>query len=880
MRLLTGPAASGKTSRVLEEFRAALGREPGSARLLVPTATMARHLQNRLAREGFILRPSMIQTLSRFVDPWAEELPQISDPCLYLLVEEAARRVNRPEFARVVQLPGFCASLARTVEELSAAGCDAARLARNLPDTPLGEAFLAVFREVDRELARRGLGIRSTRLARAAARIAQDGLGEVRAIWLDGFHTLPDPELLVIDAMRRHARIVITLPSGVATEPSLARLRSMGFREEICQAVRPAPRAELFAAAGIEREADEMARRILEQIAGGRTFREIGIVVRNERAYEPILRATFQRYGIPARFYFDQPLLEHGLARLLSGAVDDLLGGWDWAETLAVLRLRAPLDAFDFTVRACLPGRGLEGLKTLAQGDPRALSLLAHLESLEAWRGLQLPPAEWAVRLRALRTLFEPPGPPEAATHDQTALWRSQAAVLALIDQALDEAARWMSADAIPLAEFWRAAKAVMRLLPLRLEDHRRNVVNVLDVHEARQWQLPVVFVCGLVEGQFPRYQPQDVFFPDAARRRLNDTGLRLRTSLDSEAEERSLFESAMTRATDVLVLSYPRFDQRGEDNLPSLFLESLNLQPDFPAPVEPAPLRARAASRPLVAIRASDLIEKLEQGHRVLQPTALESFLQCPFQFFARYTLRLTEPPPRPENRLDARVQGTIVHRVLAEWHRTREPIEALFGRVFETVCRQQHIPDGYRTESLRQQMLGDLRRFAADSQWPARDATEVEREFEFALDGSVCIHGRLDRLDTTPQGAFVIDYKYSKKAQEIVNDPGRLQGPLYLLAVEKALGLYPAGMLYCGLRGAVKYVGWSAEPLGFKTQTLPPGWLAATGEAVVQKAGEIRAGRIAPEPADPANCRFCAFRDVCRVAAAAESAAAEGGG
>ena len=130
MLLLTGPAGSGKTFRILERFRDALRRRDSGVRLLTPTATMAQHLQNQLAREGFVFRPALIQTLSRFVDSFAADLPQVSEPLLYLIVEEAASCVNRPEFARVVGLPGFCAALARTMEEFSSAGCDAERLAR------------------------------------------------------------------------------------------------------------------------------------------------------------------------------------------------------------------------------------------------------------------------------------------------------------------------------------------------------------------------------------------------------------------------------------------------------------------------------------------------------------------------------------------------------------------------------------------------------------------------------------------------------------------------------------------------------------------------------------------------------------------------------
>ena len=150
MRLVTGPAGSGKTTYVLNRFREALRAQNHAVRLLVPTATMAQHLQNQMAREGFVFPRDLIQTLSGFVEPWAADLRQAPDSVVYLVVEESAQRVNRPEFARVVHMPGFCASLARVVEDFSSAGCDSARLATCLPEAPLSAAFLALSpRDID-----------------------------------------------------------------------------------------------------------------------------------------------------------------------------------------------------------------------------------------------------------------------------------------------------------------------------------------------------------------------------------------------------------------------------------------------------------------------------------------------------------------------------------------------------------------------------------------------------------------------------------------------------------------------------------------------------------------------------------------------------------
>lgn len=868
MRLITGPAGSGKTTFILDRFREALRAQNHSVRLLVPTATMAQHLENQIAREGFVFRRNLIQTLSRFVDERAGDFQQAPEPVLYLLVEEAAAHVNRPEFRRVARLPGFCASLARTIGELSSAGCDSARLAACLPETPLAAAFLVVYEEVDHMLDQRGLLLRAKRLECAAARIHTDGLGGIETVWLNGFHTLPDPELAVIEAIARHADVTIALAED-ATEAMRARLVAMGFHEERATRVRASAAIQKVSAPDIEREVEEIARRILERANAGRPFREMGIIVRSAETYVPLLRATLERFGIPARFYFDDDTEQHAVTRFLAGTLDVMLGGWDHTATLAVLRL-APrfadspaLDRLDFAAREQAPNSGLGALRALAGNEESPLvRLIDSLRTLEEWRSFEMRPADWAARFRTLRNLFRPARPQGGEDRALALEWRSQAAVLDLLDEAFDEAAQALDPEhLVGLAEYWRAAKSVVRLKPLRLEDGRRNVVHVLSAHEARQWVLPVVFICGMVERQFPQFHPQDPFFPDAARCDLNASGIRVRTAAEFEREERALFDSAAARARMVVTLSYPEFDARGDRLLPSLFLEGIVVPVEETRAVRPQPrhqLGAPAAS----AIRTPGLLEILKEKTAHVSPSGLEIFLQCPFQYFGTRLVRLKPRPGRPEDRLDFSLQGNIVHEVLAEWYSQPQEIGPIFQRVFERFSEEHHIPNGYHTERLRNAMLEDLERFAADEGWPRQDFTsQVEQKFVFPLSDSLEISGRIDRLDTAPNGsARIVDYKYSaaQRVKERKNGNG-LQAPLYLMAAEKTFGARPVGMFFVGLKGGIEYVGWREDEF-------PAEW-RTTGDRVLRIVEEIRGGRVAPLPADTGNCHFCDVRDVCRI-------------
>lgn len=898
MLLLTGPLGSGKTHHVLEQVREALRRNRADFRLLAPTATMAEHIRNEMAREGFVFRPNLITTLSKFIEPWAGDRPEAPSASVALLVGEALDEFCPEEFQSVASLNGFRVSLARLIEELSSAGCDSVRLENALRghscDSPTAAAFLTVFAEMERTLRRRGLALRAERLRQASGRIQSEGLPGINHVYLDGFFSLADPELAVIDALRRSADVTVTLPSWEGAQSAHSALRAMGFPEKRCEQVRPQPQVTVIGARTMGLELDEIARRVVEEAAAGRAFREIGIIVRSKDPYVPALQTILERFGIPARFYFGQPLADHSAVRYLTAAVEAMLGGWEFEATLRVLKMTASgagtapvTDQFDFEVRKRLPGQGLPALRELTR-HREVRAVLDSLTRLNSWRDATNTPSDWAALVRTLRGLFRPPRPVEPATHEMAAIWRSQAAALDAFDSAVEVTSAALDRERkISFPEFWQEVKTVLWQTTLRVPDRRRNVVHVLDVYEARQWELPVVFVCGLLEKQFPLYHQQDPVLPDDARRSLQGAGIRLRTAAEREREERFLFQLATSRATSKLVLSYPQFNEKGEENLRSFYLDGLPHTEAEKRAIRPQPEGARSLARRPVIYDAT-LREQLRAQHAVTSPTAVEVFLQCPFQFFGKHTLRLEGRPPKPADRLDATVQGRIVHQALAEWLLERPPVDGLFERVFQSVCERLRVPAGYRTEAVRLEILRNLRRFAEEPSLHESWKNCTEREFNISLEGDFAVQGRIDRIDIAPDGrALVIDYKYSRpdKIRERVKaheNGTQVQGGLYMLAVERALGHEVAGMLFVGFRREVRWDGWHVPVSGLeeKGESRTPEGLRELIERAKQVTMDtirgIREGRVAPDPTDKTVCEYCDFRDVCRVETAAEAATA----
>jgi RecB family exonuclease len=346
-----------------------------------------------------------------------------------------------------------------------------------------------------------------------------------------------------------------------------------------------------------------------------------------------------------------------------------------------------------------------------------------------------------------------------------------------------------------------------------------------------------------------------------------------LRNGTVYEREERWLFESLKTRASNSLFLTWPEHDASGKSAQCSRLLidefADLDRVTEAATLCKPTPMIAAPGTATCGRVDSPALQTEMARLHESISLTALEDLAQCRFRFFGGRTLALKAAPDRPGERLQPRVTGLILHTALERWlaDRGRDFVQ-LFEETFDEACRTQHLPAGYKLEVERIQFREIAQRVSANDLWtPESSRAEVEIVMEFP--GGIKVRGRIDRIDTFGDDCVIVDYKSSKTAnvQKLVASRTRLQGPLYALAVRENMHLNPVAMIYWAVREDERY-GWGKIPgTDLDFQPMPANWATDAKTRTVERIAGFLAGQVHAHPEETDQCRWCDFAAACRV-------------
>lgn len=337
------------------------------------------------------------------------------------------------------------------------------------------------------------------------------------------------------------------------------------------------------------------------------------------------------------------------------------------------------------------------------------------------------------------------------------------------------------------------------------------------------------------------------------------------------------------------------------------------------------AVVRQRESAQPFGpfdgVLSAPEIIERFSTefpGKTVLSISRLEDYALCPFRFFATTVLRLRQWQPPEEYFLEADV-GLLYHDALRDFFRLRQQrgpgatrladadaselrtdmlsaVESVFGE-HETgslpalwAIQKEEITErllAYVAQEADRCRAGRLAVEPTLFEWgfglsvAGGDADPRSTAAPLVIDsphGPVRLRGRVDRVDflcrdDTIEGLAVVDYKSGSKPQGLASSlrAGRmLQLPLYLLAVEAALG---EGYKARAVQAMYAYVRQleTVSPVDFlggaKKEAAAREIVEAAKATVVETIDAVRRGVFPPAP--NAECpSYCEYRELCRTA------------
>jgi ATP-dependent helicase/DNAse subunit B len=633
----------------------------------------------------------------------------------------------------------------------------------------------------------------------------------------------------------------------------LHHIERMLFEDDPPARVDPGEAISFHSAGGERAEVELAAARILELLRPGSGAGvepgDVAVVFRDPSRYSSLLEQVFGAYGIPYSIDRKLPFGHTGLGRGLlalirsatpAGTADDLLA---YLRTPGLLKVPGLADRLEADVRK-------EGAHRAEQA--RALWErnhwpLAELDRLARARDTAAFVAELEARLVRLF----------AAPYERSAALLSgpevdEARALREAQKALGELRAVLGPQR---ADAGRILKVLEQLEVNVGERPQPDRVQVATPEAIRARRFAVVFACGLQEGEFPRGASPEPFLSDEDRRAIaiatssadGRPGLVLPVREDRLDRERYLFYVCASRAERLLVLSSRSSDEEGNPQAESYFVDDVRellgdgadertrSLSDVTWPADEAPTaaeldRAHAFAGPQRperapgALTAEPLLAHLAARDAV-SAGALEHFADCPVKWLVEDMLKPDELEPDPE----AMVRGSYAHEVLQHtFRRLQEETGerrvthgnlAEAERILLDELRRRRSdfrlsPKQTRVRAAARRLEFDLLRYLrseADSDSRFEPA-ELELQFGFGdggepveIEGGLRLRGRIDRVDVKDDMALVIDYKTGRSVDRYKvaswEPENRFQAALYMLVVERLLGLRAAGGVYVAL-------------------------------------------------------------------------------
>lgn len=393
--------------------------------------------------------------------------------------------------------------------------------------------------------------------------------------------------------------------------------------------------------------------------------------------------------------------------------------------------------------------------------------------------------------------------------------------------------------------------------------DEGPESVKIMTVHAAKGLEFEYVFIVNMVDKRFPSIgRKEAIAVPSELVKDVVPEG-------DWHLEEeRRLFYVALTRAKTGVFLTSAEDYGGARKKKPSRFLIETGFTETIPQHTGNVLLTEGVApgedGTPDPAVK---------HVPKTFSFTQLKSFETCPWQYRFAFLLRVPVPG-KPSFSF-----GKTMHSTLYEFfRRIKESRDMSQGGLFDqpgahdaakqtgqhptleqllTIYEEKWIGQWYPSKRLRDDYYNKgkeaLKRFYElhSSQWP--NVVLLEKNFQLRV-GKYSLKGAIDRVDQTPDGIEVIDYKTGNFPKTGKKDAQQLA--LYAMALKEVFKMEPTKLTY--------YYIEDNKPLSVDVDGEEVQKVSEWALDLIQK---ILEGRFLPNPGQ--HCGFCDYRDICEYRA-----------
>lgn len=354
----------------------------------------------------------------------------------------------------------------------------------------------------------------------------------------------------------------------------------------------------LYKANNSYEEIETVAKDILEMVRDkGYRFKDIAVVCRNIGEYEKIATVIFNDYNIP--FFIDKKrdILDNPLVVLIISSLEILINNWSYESVFKFLKSglinieEKYIDVLENYVLA----NGIKGYKWIR--DLYDKDEISDEENIlfEIMEEIREPLISLHNKIRGKKTVKEITTSlynflVELKVFDTLESWLEEFESIGLQDkikeymqvpemviEILDQVVDVLGEEVIDIKEFTKILvsgfeEKEVGVIPMALDQ-----INIGDISRVKGREVKALYLIGVNDGVLPSVNKEEGIISDRERDILREVGLRLASDTKSRAfEEQFIVYTALTIASEYLMVTFPMADFEGKSLRPSIIIPRL----------------------------------------------------------------------------------------------------------------------------------------------------------------------------------------------------------------------------------------------------------------------------------------------------------------